>query len=172
MEGDLQWKLAAFDQRFSNLIDFDSASFMMVNRSRVDIDGFEFSATYRAGDRWLLSAHATRLNIDVRDTNVELRQRPENTGGLGVEWTPSEVWSAYLGVHYVGRRLDSSVPTGEVTLPSYHSVDLTLNHQLNRNIDFSFAIDNLTDESFEPVIGFPTLGRRFRLSIRGTLGRT
>ena len=169
-EGRLQWKLAAFDQRFSNLIDFDAASFMIVNRSRVDIVGLELSADYRAGDRWLLSAHATRLNIDVLDANVRLRHRPETTGGLGVEWTPSEAWSAYLGAHYVGRRLDSSVPTGEVTLPSYHSVDLTLNHQLNQAIGLSFTIDNLTDETYEPVIGFPTLGRRIRVSVRGALG--
>ena len=145
---------------------------MIVNRSRVDIDGLEFSADYRAGDRWLLSAHATRLNIEVLDANVQLRQRPETTGGLGVEWTASEAWSAYLGVHYVGHRLDSSVPTGEVTLPSYHSIDLTLTHQLTRNIGLSFSIDNLTDESHEPAIGFPAPGRGMRVSIRGALGRT
>jgi outer membrane cobalamin receptor len=172
IQGQLQWRFAAFDQSFSNLIDFDSASFRIVNRSRVDIDGFELSADYRAGERWLLSAHATRLEIDMLDTNVRLRQRPESTGGLGVEWTPSKAWRAYLGLHYVGHRLDSSVPTGEIRLPSYQSIDLTFNYQLKQNLDLSFAIDNLTDEFFEPAIGFPALGRGIRVSIRSTLGRT
>ena len=106
------------------------------------------------------------------DTNVRLRQRPESTGGLGVEWTPSKAWRAYLGLHYVGHRLDSSVPTGEIRLPSYQSIDLTFNYKLKQNLDLSFAIDNLTDESFEPAIGFPVLGRGIRVSIRSTLGRT
>ena len=172
IQGQLQWRFAAFDQSFSNLIDFDAASFMIVNRSRVDIDGFELSADYRAGEHWLLSAHATRLEIDMLDTKARLRQRPETTGGLGVKWTPSKAWRAYLGLHYVGHRLDSSVPTGEIRLPSYQSIDLTFNYQLKQNLDLSFTIDNLTDESFEPAIGFPALGRGIRVLIRGTLGRT
>jgi len=167
LDGRLQWQLAAFDQRFSNLIDFDSDTFMIVNRSRVDSGGFELSADFRASDHWLLSAHATSLDIDVLDAGIELRQRPERTGGLRLEWTPSQAWGAYVGVHYVGERFDSSVPTGGQTLPSHHSVDLTVNHQLSRSVTVSLAVDNVTDEQFEPAIGFPDLGRRVRLSIRG-----
>lgn len=168
LDGRAQWQLAVFDQRFSNLIDFDATTFMMVNRSRVDTSGFEINASFRAAEHWLLSAHATQVDIDVRDSDVELRHRPEHTGGLGVEWTPSESWGAYLGAHYVGHRLDSSVPTGALTLPGYHSVDLTVRHQLRDDLALSLALDNLTDEAFEAVIGFPDLGRRIRFSVRGT----
>ena len=171
MAGRLRWQLAIFDQRFSNLIDFDGASFMMVNRSRVDIAGVEASADYRAGERWRFLAHATRVTIDVLDPGVRLRHRPERTGGLGIEWTPSDAWTAYLGVHLVGARFDSSVPTGEVTLPGYRSVDLTLNHALGRHLSLSLSVDNLTDAYFEPAIGFPDLGRRLRFSVRGAFER-
>ena len=96
---------------------------------------------------------------------------PENIGGLRLEWSPSETWGSFLRAYYVGHRFDSSVPTGELTLPSYHSVDLVVHRNLRQNITLSFAIDNLTNKSFEPVIGFPNLGRRLRLSIRGSFRR-
>lgn len=169
--GRLQWRLAAFDQRFSNLIDFDAATFAIVNRSRVDINGLEASVDFRAADHWLLSAHATGLDIDVSDPGIQLTHRPEHTAGLRVEWTPAEAWQAYLGVHYVGHRFDSSVPTGGLTLPSYNRVDLTVNHRLRRGVALSLAIDNVTDEAFESAIGFPDPGRRVRLSVRGEFAR-
>ena len=171
MNGRLKWEVSAFDQRFSNLIDFDAPSFMIINRPQVNTRGLEISATFQASGDWLLSTHATHLNINTHDANIQLRHRPENIGGLRLEWAPSEIWKNFLRAYYVGHRFDSSVPTGGQTLPSYHSVDLVVRRNLRQNITLSFSIDNLTNESFEPVIGFPNLGRRLRFSIRGSFRR-
>jgi outer membrane cobalamin receptor len=168
MKGRLKWEISAFDQRFSNLIDFDAPSFMIINRPQVNTHGLEISANLQVSGNWLLSTHATHLNINTHDTNIQLRHRPETIGGLRLEWSPSETWESFLRAYYVGHRFDSSVPTGGQTLPSYHSVDLILRHNLRQNVILSFALDNLTNESFEPVIGFPNLGRRLRFSIRGS----
>ncbi|MED5535882.1 MAG: TonB-dependent receptor [Pseudomonadota bacterium] len=171
MKGRLKWEVSAFDQRFSNLIDFDALSFMIINRPQVNTHGLEIGANFQVSSDWLLSTHATHLNINTHDANIQLRHRPENIGGLRLEWSPSETWGSFLRAYYVGHRFDSSVPTGELTLPSYHSVDLVVHRNLRQNITLSFAIDNLTNKSFEPVIGFPNLGRRLRLSIRGSFRR-
>ena len=72
-------------------------------------------------------------------------------------------------MRYVGPRFDSAIPTGDQTLGSHHSADLTVNRYLGPSVDLSLAIDNLTDETFESAIGFPNLGRRLRLSVQGSL---
>jgi iron complex outermembrane receptor protein/vitamin B12 transporter len=161
---------AVFAQRFENLIDFDLDSFMSVNRDRVDTDGVELRARYALGDALTLSGHASWLDIDVVGSDQDLRQRPERTGGAALDWAISPRASLSLGWRYVGTRLDSSVPTGDRELPSYTRLDLSLSWQVSEQTRLGAAIDNLAGRDYEDAIGFPSLGRRLRLSVQTALG--
>ncbi len=169
--GALSWQITAFRQRFKDLIDFDFDTFSTVNRSRVNTNGIEVGAQYQPTERLSLTAHATYTDIDVLDSVVTLRQRPDLRGGVGVLWTIYESLTTHAGWQYIGERFDSSIPTGEQLLPSYSRLDLTVTWKLGDTTRLSFAVDNIADAEYEEAIGFPAVGRRVRLSAQFSLGQ-
>jgi outer membrane cobalamin receptor len=164
------WQITAFKQKFENLIDFDFDTFMTVNRSYVEIDGVEIGGQFNPSREMQFSAHLTYTDIDVLDSATELRQRPELRGGVGLYWTISETLSSHAAWQYIGERFDSSVPTGQQTLPSYSRLDLAVTWKLNNTVRLNLAIDNVADAEYAEAIGFPAVGRRVRISIEKPLG--
>jgi len=156
---------ALFAQRFDDLIDFDFDTFQNVNRDRVETNGIEIHGRRRIADQMTLLGSATWLAIDVAGTTKGLRQRPERYGSFGIEWLPRPAVSVYSGLRYAGPRLDESIPTGERTLGSYTQLDLAVRWRISPTLSLGVAVDDLGDERFEDAIGFPSLGRRIRLSL-------
>jgi iron complex outermembrane receptor protein/vitamin B12 transporter len=171
LDNALHWQITAFRQRFEDLIDFDFDTFTTVNRSRVNTNGIELGAQYQPTERFLLSAHATYTDIDVLDSDVMLRLRPDLRGGIGLLWTISASLTAHAGWQYIGERFDSSIPTGEQALPSYSRLDLALTWKLGDRTRLSVAVDNIAAARYEEAIGFPSTGRRVRISAQMTLGQ-
>jgi len=157
--------VALFAQRFDDLIDFDFDTFQNVNRDRVETDGIELHGRRRIADRLTVMGNATWLDIDVVGATSDLRQRPERYASLGVEWLPRRSFSVYSGLRYVGPRLDESIPTGERTLGSYTQLDIAVRWQISPTLSLGVAVDDLGDARVEDAIGFPSLGRRVRLSL-------
>lgn len=159
-------EITAFEQRFEDLIDFDFESFMTVNRDSVNADGIELGARWRVADGAMLLAHGTWVDLDVVDSDRPLRLRPERRGGVAVEWQVTPRAAIFAGWRYVGERLDASIPTGELWLPSYSRVDVSVSWELDASRSLKLAVDNLTDDRYEDAIGFPSLGTRLRLTLR------
>ena len=166
----LRWQITAFKQDFRDLIDFDFDSFMTVNRSHVETNGIEIGGQYEPAEDLALSAHLTYTDIDVLDSTAQLRQRPDLRGGVGLLWTISETLSSHAGWQYIGERFDSSIPTGQQTLPSYSRLDLAFTWNFRNAVRLNLAIDNVADSSYEEAIGFAAVGRRIRVSIQKNLG--
>ena len=171
LDDTLRWQITAFRQRFKDLIDFDFDTFRTVNRSRVNTNGVELGGQYQPTEWLSLTAHATYTDIDVLESAVTLRQRPDLRGGIGLLWTIYDSLTAHAGWQYIGERFDSSIPTGAQQLPSYSRLDLTVTWKLGDTTRLSFAVDNITDADYEEAIGFPAVGRRVRLSAQISLGQ-
>jgi outer membrane cobalamin receptor len=166
LDGALDWRVTAFSQRFSDLIDFDFETFKSVNRAKVDIDGVELGAVYRRGERLSISAQASLMDVEALDGDRNLAQRPERLAGVNAEWRfPRARGELHFGWLYVGERFDSSIPTGERSLASYDRLDAAWSWQRG-NLGFGVAVDNLLDAEFEQTIGFPHSGRALRFSVR------
>lgn len=163
------FRASAFGQRFENLIDFDFEQFMSVNRDRVRTNGIEIEARYRIDRTLSWTLHGTWLDMDVAGSDEILRQRPRRHGGIGFEWEPAPSVTIYAGWRHVGERLDASIPTGERMLASYGRADASVTWRFNETSGLQLAIDNVTDNRYEDAIGFPSLGRRFRLSVHTPL---
>lgn len=59
--------------------------------------------------------------------------------------------------------------TGEsrdYTLPSYNTLDLSLNWALNPRLEFQAAVSNLLDENYEQAVGFPSPGIFPRIALQ------
>jgi outer membrane cobalamin receptor len=155
-----------FRNEFTDLIDFDSTIFMMVNRDRVEIDGVELQLDYSITDEVSLRAQATYLDIEVVNSSTPLRQRPDWRGSLAVDWSPSDKLSLHASWLNVGETFDSSIPTGDMFLDGYSRVDAAVTFRQSNSLDLVLSVDNLFDEDYQEAIGFPSPGTRARLGIR------
>ncbi len=155
---------ALFKTEYKNLIDFDFATFQLVNRNRVNADGGEFEFRLRPLDRLSISLSYTYVDLEIEDSDINLRNRPKHRAGLSVNYAVSDALQLAFNAAYVGKAFDSSIPTGEVELDSYTRVDVALTYKW-RNLSATFAIDNLLDDHYEQFVGFEQPGIRARVGI-------
>ena len=168
-KGKLELTLSGFRNEFEDLIDFDFETFQTVNRDRVDISGFEMGGSFTATANVSIAAHVSYTDIDVKNSDTTLRQRPDWRGGINFGWTPRESVEFHLDWLYVGDSFDSSIPTGDMTLQSYHRVDAKVSWLPTDQLRVWVALDNAFDHDYEEALGFPSPGARARLGLRLTL---
>ena len=169
MRDALRWSLTWFDAEYRNAIDFDSGPPpMLVNRNRVDSQGFELAGQFSASP-WQFDASVTQARSRIAATNGELRNRPEWRAGAGVTWQPIESLNLSATASYVGESLDSSIATGDVHLPAYTLVNVAASWEINEKFEAWLAIDNLTDEQYQQFVGFEQRGIVPRAGIRVSL---
>jgi vitamin B12 transporter len=165
-DGRIGSTLTFFRNEFNDLIDFDSTVFQMVNRDRLDVDGLELQLTLKLNEELQLQAHVTYLDMELRNSDVPLRQRPDWRGGLTMQWSPTAAWLIDASWLSVGKTFDSSIPTGDMYLDAYNRVDVAATYRFSDQVNLILSIDNLLDEDFEQAIGFPAPGTRARLGLR------
>ena len=95
-----------------------------------------------------------------------MRRRPEQSGGIGLAWESGGAWSADAALRYVGSRLITSIPTGDVTDGAYTYLDATLTYAPADTVTLWLAADNLLDADYEDAPGFPAAGVTIRLGVR------
>lgn len=155
-----------FRNEFTDLIDFESSVFQMINRDRLDVNGVELQLDYTLSDDLSIHAQATHLDMDLANSDVPLRQRPDWRGGLMLSWLPAESWGIDASWLYAGETFDSSIPTGDQFLDSYNRLDLTATYHHTESLHAIFSVTNLFDEDYYEAIGFPAPGARLRLGLR------
>jgi outer membrane receptor protein involved in Fe transport len=158
--------LTLFHNEFTDLIDFDGATFSMVNRDRLDTEGIEMQFDYSANEQISLHVQATYMDLEFRNTTTPVLQRPEWRGGLGVRWSPTDNWLLDASWLNVGETNDSSIPTGDMVLSGYNRVDVTATFKPSVKLSILLSVDNLLDEDYFEAIGFPSPGTRARLGLR------
>ncbi len=155
--------VSGFRSKYEDLIDFDFATFRLVNRSEARIDGIEASLTAHLTSTLTARAHATFSDIDLDEPDAVLLYRPEQYGGVELGWRFDEAWTMHAHALVVGKREGSSVPTGPVTLKRYERLDVAVSRALTDQAQLFAAIDNVFDEEYQEAVGFPDAGMRWRV---------
>ena len=166
--------LTVFYNRFEDLIDFDFATFTHVNRSEVEARGIEARLDWRPTPRLALHANGTWQEVEDVVTRARLRHRPKRVGGARLVWTPRAEIDLQLDLQAVSESFDEQIPVPErTTVPGRELLGLSASWQVAESWRLRARIDNLTDESYEELIGFPGAGRSFRIGLRyvGRIGR-
>ena len=171
------YRLAAFSSRYTDLIDFESGPPpRLVNRSRISIDGVEARATYTVVGGVRVSTDGTWMRVANPESSTTLRSRPSLQAGarLVIPFTTGAGGWANggqftLSTRFVGRRLDSTIPTGNQWLPGYALVNTVANIELARGLRAALGVDNLLDRRVDETIGNWTGRRRVRLSVNWSL---
>lgn len=165
-DGRIGTTLMLFRNEFDDLIDFDSTIFSMVNRDNLEVDGIELQFDYSINENLDIQFQATYLDMELKNSNEPMRQRPDWRGSVTMRWAPSDRWLLDASWLNVGETFDSSIPTGDMYLDSHNRVDITATFSATDKMRMLFSIDNLFDEDYAEAIGFPSPGMRARLGIR------
>ena len=155
--------LTAFRSRYDNLVDFDFESFTNVNKGRIDVDGVQARTELELSPSVGLSIDGTWSNIS--SPSGPLRRRPEGTGGISLDWAATQRWRLHAAARYVGSRLITAIPTGDVDASGYTLVAATVRYEPSTNRAFWGAIDNALDTQYQDAPGFPSPGARIRIGL-------
>jgi vitamin B12 transporter len=152
------WKLEGFATNYRDLIDFSPGAVpKLVNLSTVHVRGIETSLTLQ----WDSLSATPRLSYtDARNqlTGAALRDVPSWLAGATLIWKPDPAWDVSFDFNHVGSLVDNAVPTGDVNLPGHSRADLAVEYRVLPNLALKLGIDNVFDQHYEDVVGFPAPG--------------
>lgn len=161
-------------------------SFFMVNIYRSLIKDGIASITIDDGDSKKYSMiNFGRIRMHGLNMNVEKSLTTNIVGSLGYGWLEKMVLNNNTGEYtpmmdygesrwdlalkYKGNNLTSSfnwqIVSGRSDLPDYNILDFNLKYQINQGFSLSLAANNLLDEEYEIISGYPMPGRSFRAGL-------
>jgi len=161
--------LTWFHNSLTDLLGFEGATFPALGRS-INIDrartrGIEASARVRAGalDARLAWTRLSAVSLSAPDPGQErLIRRPRHTLSGDAALMLGSRASLGAGVLVVAGRVDedfNSFPSVRIDPGDYALARLYGGFGLGRGLTLRARIENLFDERYEPVYGFPGLGR-------------
>lgn len=164
------------DQIAFQVVDFETfeGSFFNIGESRAW--GSEHTLTLRPSEELTLSGSYTYLDSNVvRSTNpfnpvfqegAALLRRPRHSGFLQVGWNSSS-WKVRSDVVFVGKRADSDFAgLGLTSVDGYTRWDLASSYRLMPNLELYAVLNNLLNQEYFEVLGFPALKFHFRAGLR------
>jgi vitamin B12 transporter len=158
---------AYFRNDFRDLIDFDSATFRLVNRSQALIQGAEFGADYAAGAKVRFGLDMSYVTWTLQNTTQPLRNIPHANGGIHLDWKFSDRLRARAETQWMGRRYDYEVPVpNDTSVGGYSDTNISASYDMNKKFSVYMRGDNLFNSSFHEYIGFPNPGIAIRFGVR------
>jgi vitamin B12 transporter len=170
---------AYFTTRYKNLI--QPSPFGVSNIGRARIWGIEAGISLRPLKELELKGNVTYLDTKDEETKEELPRRPRYAWYLNANYRWNQRLTLNLDVNIVGSvrsDFDAISPHGRLLLgrnPGYTKVDLAASYALVdqwrflKSLRLFGRIDNLFDEEYQEVKGFPAPGFNFLIGIRATL---
>lgn len=150
-----------FDTRITNLITFDFASFPSTVRNvgRARTRGLEVSGKLTLPGAVEVRLAYAQLEADDLEAGTRLLRRPRQSGSLDV-WRAFGRLSAGAGLVVVRNRMDVHAATyATIRGEDYAVVRLYGAWQLTEGLALRARVENLLDEQYEQVHGYPQLGR-------------
>lgn len=158
-------RITWFKARYRDLVDFaPGPPPQLVNRARIESDGIEFDLRHSLQAGLATRLQGTLMNVRDPDGKEPLRHRPhaQLSGGLNGKFGDTS-WAT--DVLYLGRRWDSSIPTGGRWLSALTRVNASLGHRFKQATVF-VALDNVLGSQAEETIGTEAGARRARIGVR------
>ncbi len=151
-----------------------------VNVNKAFAQGAEIELQAKLRPRLMASAAYTYTSSEyldnpvpydvVYDPGMPLLRRPKHSANLMANYLGTR-WGANLGGSFVGRRPDSDfVDTLVNHAAGYARVDLGGWYAINSRVTAYANIDNLLNDHYNEVAGYPALTANFRAGVRFRIG--
>lgn len=151
IQDDLALTLAVFqiDQTSTEVSDLDAGALVEIES---EIRGLEAQLKGQLTDQWFISAGYSYLDGNqvnqTGETNLRLRELPQNTFSLWNQYQVNEKWSLGLGATYQDESFADNGNT--VTLPSYVRWDASARYNISENCALQLNVENLFDIDYFP----------------------
>ncbi|HEX5717912.1 MAG TPA: TonB-dependent receptor [Thermoanaerobaculia bacterium] len=156
--------LTLFYNRYENLVDFDFETFLHLNRAEVETRGVEGTWGWKPLDGVSVRASTTWQEFE---SEADLRHRPKWTGSVQTHWQPVETVTLDLDAQAVSRFFDRQIPVEDRrTVDGYELLGMGAAWRFAKAWELRLRLDNLLDERYETLIGFPGAGRSVRAGLR------
>lgn len=150
-----------FDRRTSDLIDFIATSSppfgYYENFARTRASGIEAEIEARLSDALTVSANYANIADSDLDTHLALARRPHNQAGAVAAWQATPALTLGASLVYDGPRFDDAANLRR--LSSNTTVNVFGSYRVMENLEVYARIENLLDETSEPVFGYGRMGR-------------
>ncbi len=187
-----------FDNKFRDLIvfEFDPVTFgpiklpdgrltNFVNFDRASARGLELIGSARpllhlrvAGSYTYLRSRLDRsLDPTNREVGLPLLRRPRHSGSLEISWT-AQRYDLSLDGSFVGNRRDIDPVSGSrfdqagraILNSGYAKLNLTGSYRVSSFARIFARVENLMNQDYQEVLGFPAYGLTFSAGLRVMLG--
>jgi vitamin B12 transporter len=176
---ELNW----FDNRFRDLIEFETVSFEPFRGTFFNLDGSKANGTEVTVEAapvngLRLTAQYTFLNGQVTRSSAPtdpifgegqgLLRRPRHSGSLGIFWNWRRLTLSSTAV-YVGHRVDSDFASlvPPITSSEPHTKwDLAWAVRVSKGLSYVGVAENLLDQHYMETLGFPALRIGYRTGVR------
>lgn len=150
-----------FDTRISDLVTFDFASFpgTVKNVGRARTQGLEVAGKFTLPGAVEVRLAYSYLEADDITAGTRLLRRPRNSGSLDLWHDFGGGFSAGTGLVFVSDRTDVNAATfATIRGEDYTVVRVYGAWQVTPRVTIKARVENLLDEKYEQVHGYPQLG--------------
>ena len=158
----VEFSLVAFRNEADDLILYDSNTFDILNVGEATTEGIEYSLGYKPVRKLDIGLGYTYLTAENDSDGTRLIRRPRHTLQLSADYAFTDSFRA--GVSGLGY-FDREEPV-TVDLEDFFVVRLVADWAIDGRWTAFARVENLLDESYEPVAGYPALGRSGYLGLR------
>jgi vitamin B12 transporter len=173
--------LTWFDNRFRNQIGYAvtdpstfEGSFFNIGRTRAH--GVEGTYKQPLPAHWQLAGTWTWLDSRVIESTSafdpafesgrSLFRRPRHSGTADLRWSPGRWTLGATGI-LVGSRIDSDfVGLGMTRNPGHAALNILAALRIGNGSSLFAVFENVFNRAYMDVLGYPALGRRFRIGLR------
>ncbi|MDQ6625126.1 MAG: TonB-dependent receptor [Verrucomicrobiota bacterium] len=154
-----------FHNRLTNVIGFNGL-FETLNLGAARTQGLEFEARVTPLPNFDIRASYTYL--DAEKTSAEdvsqllgarLPRRPRNEGYISASYLWFGKLRTTAAAKFVNAREEINFGGPNFDIEDYAFVNLAAEYEVNKHLTVFARIDNLTDEKYSEVFGYPALGR-------------
>lgn len=152
-----EFRIAGFENRLTDLIDFDFVTFTNINVGEARTRGLEVSVAY-AAPTWSVRWNGTSLDAEDRVSGLDLLRRPSESSNLVVTWSRDR-WKLSGVARYVAERPDvDPVTFSRAMNGSYATADIAAHWRWNDRVSPYARVENVLDREYQEVLGFPSPG--------------
>jgi vitamin B12 transporter len=152
-EDQLEWSLVMFRNEIDELVQYLGSDTYNVGKARTE--GVELSVDYAATSKVNLGLGYTYLTAENEETGQRLLRRARHTLQLTADYFITD----YLSLGAIGTGYFDSEEVGNVDHEDSFVVDLVANWDVNDRWSIFARAENVLDEEYESVAGYPSLGR-------------
>lgn len=158
-----------FDQKFENLIDFDTLSSSYSNISQATTRGIELSTLHFLDSAWQWQNSYKLLFAKDEAQDTRLLRRPRHSLGSQIRWF-REQFSLELGARFTDQRPDIAPLTFDpINLPSYFVLSAQGHYKLSSLWGLKARVENILNRQYQEIAGYSTADLSFHLGVYGKL---